>query len=216
MRQDLGRKTDGNTLDTLCEKQRELDREVDRFRLATVVTPLPRGDLVVICHFERKLRESRFDITWSSCRVASEDVTPVSLTVDEQVLLSELHKGIANRSITVRVILHGLSDDVGNLVESPIVDHLHCMQDATLHRLQAIGKMRHGTLQDDIRRIVEKPVLEHTTEVVYLVFAHSIVVVWDIAIARSYSFIGIVSTFVLRVEYFFVFFHSIKISFAQR
>ena len=69
----------------------------------------------------------------------------------------------------MRMVLHGLSNDVSHLVVAAIIDYLHGMQDATLHRLQSVGQVRHGTLQDDVTRIVEEPVLVHAAQMVYLV-----------------------------------------------
>ena len=89
--QDLRRKTYGNTLHALGEEQRELDGQVDRFLLATIVGKLPRGNLIVEHHLERKFRKARLDVTGCSCRITCEDIAPVALAVDEQFLLSQLH-----------------------------------------------------------------------------------------------------------------------------
>ena len=62
------------------------------------------------------------------------------------------------------MILHGISHDVCHLVESTVVERLHRVEYATLHRLQAVVDMRHGTLQNHIRSVIEKPVAEHTAK----------------------------------------------------
>ena len=85
----------------------------------------------------------------------------------------------------MRMVLHGLSNDVSHLVVAAIIDYLHGMQDATLHRLQSVGQVRHGTLQDDVTRIVEEPVLVHATQMVYLVIRGIVIIMGLVAIACS-------------------------------
>ncbi len=63
--------------------------------------------------------------------------------------------------------LHGLSHDVGHFVVTSVVHALHGVQDASLHRLEAIADVGHGTLQDDIGGIVQEPVLVHARQVVH-------------------------------------------------
>ena len=185
MRQDLRRKTHSNTLHALGEEQRELDGKVDRLLLATIVGKLPRCDLIIEHHLEREFRKASLDVTWCGCRIAREDIAPVALTVDEQFLLSQLHQGIADAGIAMRMVLHGLSNDVSHLVVAAIIDYLHGMQDATLHRLQSVGQVRHGTLQDDVTRIVEEPVLVHAAQMVYLVIRGIVIIMGLVAIACS-------------------------------
>ena len=80
----------------MCQEQRELDRECHRFLAATVVARDPFGRFRVEYDIDCERRESAFDVTWGCGAVAREDVSPVSLRVDEQVFLAELHQGIAD------------------------------------------------------------------------------------------------------------------------
>ena len=66
----------------------------------------------------------------------------------------------------MRVELHGMTNYVRNLIVLAVVHPLHGMHDATLHRLEAISNVRHGTFQDYIRSIVEEPVLIHLVQMV--------------------------------------------------
>ena len=118
-------------------------------------------------HVERKLRQTSFYVTRCSSTVAREDISPVTLCVDEQVFLSHLHEGIANRGIAMRMKLHGVTHDIGHLIISTIIHALHGVQNASLHRLESILDMGHGTLQDDVGSIVEEPVLVHTAEMAH-------------------------------------------------
>ena len=69
----------------------------------------------------------------------------------------------------MRVILHGMAHDVGHFIIASVVQTIHGVQDAALHRLQSIVEMRDGTLKDDVRGIVKKPVLVHAAQLVLLV-----------------------------------------------
>ena len=160
--QNLGRQAYGNTLGSLRQQQRELDRQRNGLLLAAVVRKLPLSGFGVEQHVEGKLGEACLDVTRRRCRVARKDVSPVSLAVNEQVLLPQLHQGIANGSIAVRVVLHGIAHNVGHLVVAAVVLRLHGVQNAPLYGFQSVGQMRDGTLQNHIGSIVEKPVLIHT------------------------------------------------------
>ena len=76
--------------------------------------------------------------------------------------MSELHKGVADRSIAMRVILHGVTHDVGHFVEAAVVESLHGMQNATLHRFQAVLDVGNGSLENYIAGIFKIPVSEHS------------------------------------------------------
>jgi hypothetical protein len=105
--------------------------------------------------------------TTSRANFACEDVSPVALAVDEQFFLSQLHQGVADGGIAVGVELHGVAHDVRHLVVASVIEALHRVQDASLHGLQAIVEVRHGTLKDDVRGIVQKPVLIHAAQLVF-------------------------------------------------
>ena len=104
------------------------------------------GGLWVEDRIECELAESCFDITWRRRSIPRESITPVTLAVNEQVLLSELHECISDAGITMRVILHGLTYDVGYLVVLTVINALHRVQDTTLHRLKTILDCGDGTL----------------------------------------------------------------------
>ena len=167
MRQNLRRQAYGDTFRTLCQQQRELRRQHDGLLVATIVGELPVGCLRVEHHVEGELRQSCLDISWRCSAVARENVSPVALCVDEQVLLSHLHKGVTDAGVAMWVELHGVSHDVCHLVEAAVVHALHGVQDATLHRLEAVFDVWHGTFQNHIAGIVEEPVLIHARQVVH-------------------------------------------------
>ena len=168
MRQDLGRQTYGNTVGALRQQQRELDRKCHGLLVAAIVGAHPLRGLAVEDNLQGKLRQPSLDISARGSLVAREYVAPVTLTIYQQVLLSELHQRILDRGVTVRVVLHGLSHNIGDLVVAAVVAALHGVQDAALHGLQAILQMGYGTLQNHIRRVVQEPVLVHARQFVYV------------------------------------------------
>ena len=201
VRQYFGRKPDGNALRPLRQQQREFHRERQRLRLAPVVGHCPIGRFRVEHRFERKFRKARFDISRRGGTVARQDVAPVSLRFHKQFFLPDLHKRVADGSIAVGVVLHRVAHNVGHLVETAVVQLLHRMKNAPLHRLQSILNVRHRTFKDDIRGIIEKPILEHSRQMAAVFFRHNI--------ARM-GFIALVVEHVFNI--FVVFFHKFRIS----
>ena len=61
----------------------------------------------------------------------------------------------------MRVVLHGVTDDVGDLVEPPIVHFVEAVQDAALHRLQAVVLVGHSPFEDYVRRVIQEVVVVH-------------------------------------------------------
>ena len=137
-----------------------------RLLFAAIVRQHPLRRFGIEDRVERKLTEACLDITRGGCAIPRKDVAPVPLTIDKQVFLTQLHQGIANAGITVRVVLHSLAHDVRHLVHLAVIHALHGMQNTALHGLQAILDGRHGTLQNHIGSIVKEPVLVHTRQMV--------------------------------------------------
>ena len=167
MGQHLAGESHSDAVGTLCQQQREFHGQGHRLLVASVVAHLPISGLRVEDRLKGKLRESCLDISGSGGTVTGEDVTPVALRVDEQILLSELHESVADGGVAVRVELHGVSHDVGHLVVASVVHALHRVKDTALHRFQSILDLRHSALKDDIGGIVQKPVLVHAAEMMH-------------------------------------------------
>ncbi len=167
MRQYLAGESYGDAVGTLCQQQRKLHGQGHGLFVASVVAHLPFGGLRVEDCLKCKLREARLDISGSGGTVSREDIAPVALRVDEQIFLSELYERVADRSVAVRMELHGVSHDVGHLVVASVVHAFHRVQDAALHRFQSILDLRHSALEDDIGGIVQKPVLVHAAEMMH-------------------------------------------------
>ncbi len=65
------------------------------------------------------------------------------------------------------MILHGIAHHILHLVEASVIHRLHRMEYTALHGLEAVGYMRHGTLEYHIRGIVEKPALVHASQLMF-------------------------------------------------
>ena len=65
------------------------------------------------------------------------------------------------------VELHGMADDVCHFVEASVVHTFHRVQDASLHRFQAVFNVGDGPFQNNIAGIVKKPVLVHPAKVMH-------------------------------------------------
>ena len=91
IRQDVRGQGDSNALGALCQQQGELDGQGDGLLFAAVVTGFPLCGLGVEHHLLGELREARLNITPCSCAVAGKYVAPVTLAVNQQVLLPQVH-----------------------------------------------------------------------------------------------------------------------------
>ena len=166
MRQYLRGEAHGDTLDALRQKQREFHGQGHRLPVTAVVRELPLGRLRVEDGIEGELGETRLDVTWSGRAVARQDISPVSLAIDQQFLLSQLHQRVADRGVAMRMELHGMAHNVGDLIVTPIVEPPHGMEDTTLHRLESIVDVRHGPLKNHVGGIIQEPILVHAGKMI--------------------------------------------------
>ena len=164
VRQDFRGHADGDAFGPLGQQQREAHRQFGRLLVAAVVGSHPMGQFRVENHLLGKARQPRLDVTCGGVRVAGEDVAPVSLAVHGEAFLPELDEGAEDGRISVRMVLHGLSDDVRHLRVAPVVHLVHRMQHPSLDRLEPVHDVRHRPLQDHVGSVVQEPVLEHAGE----------------------------------------------------
>ena len=106
MRQNFRGQADRNTLNTLGQQQRKFDRQGHRLLITAIIGEHPFGNLRAEGHIQRKFRQTCFDITGCCSTISGQDVSPVTLAIDQQIFLPQLHQRIANRGIAMRVILH--------------------------------------------------------------------------------------------------------------
>jgi hypothetical protein len=161
VREDAGGQSDGYTFYTLGQQQGEFHGQSFGFSFTSVISQFPLGCFGVKDHFTRKFRKAGFDIPWCGRTVAGKEVSPVTLGFDEEVFLSEVHQCIPDGGIAVGVVLHGLADDVGNLVETAVVHFTHGMEDAPLHGFQPVFGVRYGAVKNNVRGIFQEPIFVH-------------------------------------------------------
>ena len=154
--QDAGGETDGDPLRSQHQDHRQLGGQRYRLAVAAIIGIDKLGDFRIEQDFMRQGRQPAFDITGGRGRIAGMDVAEVSLAVDEVFLVGQHHQGVAYRGIAVRMVLHGLADDVGDLVETAVVHLPERMEDAPLHRLEPIVDIGNGPILDDIGGILEE------------------------------------------------------------
>ena len=97
--QDFRGQADGDAFHALGQQQRKLDRQRDRFLVAAVVGEHPFGRLGIEDHLHGELAQPCLDVTRGGSAVSREDVAPVTLRVDQQLLLSQLHEGVADGGV---------------------------------------------------------------------------------------------------------------------
>jgi len=165
MGEDLGGKAHGNSVDALGQEQREFCWQHHRFLLPAVIGEFPFGGLGIEKDLQGEFRQARFDITGSRGTITGENIAPVSLGIHQQLLLPQLHQGIPDRSISVGMILHGLPDDVGYLVETAVIHLLHGMENPTLNGLQPVNHIGYGPLQDHIGGVIQEPLPVHPRQI---------------------------------------------------
>ena len=66
----------------------------------------------------------------------------------------------------MRMELHGMTHDVGDLIVTPVVEPSHGMKNTTLHRLESIVDVRHGPLKNHVGGIIQEPILVHAGKMI--------------------------------------------------
>ena len=97
----------------------------------------------------------------------------VAVPVDERQAhgerLGHAHEGVVDRGVAVRVVLaHDVADDAGGLHVAAVgaQPHLaHRVEDAALHRLEAVAHVRQGPRVDDRHGVLEEGVLHLEADV---------------------------------------------------
>ena len=150
VRENLGCHAHGNALGSLCQQERESYRQLYRLLVPSVIGGHPAGYLRVEDDFLGELAQPRLDVSCRSIGVSGKDVSPVSLTVHGEAFLTELDEGSEYGLVTVRVVLHCLTDNVCHLGETSVIHLEHGVQNPSLYRLEAVHDIRNGSLQDDV------------------------------------------------------------------
>ena len=133
MREDEGGDPHGNPSSPLRQQEGEFGGQRYGLLVPPIVALRPLGILGVEHHIERELGEPRLYVPRGGSAIAREDIAPVALRIYEQILLPKLHERATDGGIAVRMVLHGVPDNVGHLVVPAILEGLHGVEYAPLH-----------------------------------------------------------------------------------
>ncbi len=141
------------------EVQRQFARQRHRLLVAPVVARNKIGDRVVENFRAREFRQPAFDVTRRGGGIAGENISKISLAFDEITLVRQHHERVADGRVAVRMILHRVTDDVGDLDETSVIFFVQRPKNAPLHRLQTVREIRNRAVADDVAGIIQKPAI---------------------------------------------------------
>ena len=164
MWRNIGGHAHGNTARTVHEQVRNTGRQ--DVWLAGFAIVVGREIYGVFADIAHHLHGQRGELTLRithCCRAIIAAGTEVTLAIHQWVAhvpgLSQTHQGVINRGVTVRVELtHGVRDRAGGLhiaALRAITGIEHRVEDAAVHRLQAIAHLRQGAANDDGHGVVD-------------------------------------------------------------
>ena len=156
VREDLRGHPDGYALGPLNEHYGDLGRERHRLLLPSVVRILVLGEVGIVENLLRKREDSAFDVPGRRSLVAGQEVPEVTLLLDEEVLVGEDHQGRIDGLVSMRMVLHAVTDHVGDLVEFTVVHLEKGVHEPPLHRLEAVVYVRNGPVLDHVRGVFEE------------------------------------------------------------
>ena len=100
--------------------------------------------------------KATLNITSCRCGVTSVKITKVSLLVNEQLFISKIYKSRVDRSISMRMISHDFSDNVGNLCEPSVISFNQSMNDTSLNRLKTVNNFWNSPVTDYVTCILNE------------------------------------------------------------
>ena len=150
VREDERREADGDALGAEHEQQRELRGQQQGLLVAPVVAGDELGRLLVEDLVAGELGEAALDVARRGGAVAGVDVAEVALPLDEVALVGEVHEGLADGGVAMRVVLHRVADDVGHLDEASVVLLVEGVEDAPLDGLEAVLDGGDGAVADRV------------------------------------------------------------------
>ena len=162
MRRDRGRHADRDALRTVGQKVRESRRQDDGLLLLAVVGGA-EIDRVLVDPVEQEagdLGQPRLGVAVGG-RAVAVDVAEITLAVDQRValgkILGEAHQRVVDRLVAVRVeVTHHVADDFCALLEGRgrvETQQVHAVQDAPVHRLEAVAGIGQRALHDRGERV---------------------------------------------------------------
>ncbi len=101
-----------------------------------------------------------FDVTGCRRSVSSVHVAKVPLLFYKYSLVCKNNQGTANRSVSVRVVLHALTNNICNLLEAAVVHLKEGVHYAPLNRFKTVLKIWDCPVAYNITRIFNKILVE--------------------------------------------------------
>ena len=167
------RHADRNALRAVGEQVRESRRQHHRlFRHAVIVrAEVDRVFVDAIEQEPRHVGQARFGVAVGGGIIAV-DIAEIALAVDQRIargeILGEPHQRVVDRLIAVRMeITHHVADDLRRFLERRAriePKEPHAVEDAAMHRLQPVARIRQRAMHDGGERIGQIALLERLAQ----------------------------------------------------
>ena len=164
VRRDVGRHADRDAARAVDQQVRELRRQHHRLAFAPVIVRLEidRVLVEVVEQRHRGLGEAHLGVAFGRGRIAV-DRAEIALPVDQRQahreVLREAHQRVVDRLVAVRMELaHRVAGDARRFVVRPVrrvVVLVHREEDAAVHGLQAVARIRQRTRHDHAHGVIE-------------------------------------------------------------
>ena len=173
VRRDRGRHADRDALRAVGEQVREAAGQHDRlFRLAVVIGA--ELDAVLVDAVEQQPRDlghARFGVAIGGGIIAV-DIAEIALAVDQRIARGEIlrqpHQRVVDRLVAMRMErAHHVADDLGGFLERRAgvePQQPHAVEDAPVHRLQAVAGVRQRAVHDGRERVGEIALLQRVAQ----------------------------------------------------
>jgi hypothetical protein len=173
VRRDRGRHADGDALRAVGQKIGERRRQHHRL-LAGAVIARAEIDRVFVDAVDQQacdLRQPRLGVAHRR-RIIAVDVAEIALAVDQRIALGEVlrqpHQRVVDRLVAMRMeIAHHVADHLGRLLEGRAgvePQQAHAVQNAAVHRLEAVARVRQRAVHDGRQRVSEVALLERLAQ----------------------------------------------------
>ena len=173
MRRDVGGHADGDAGRAVHQQVREAGGQHDRLLQALVVVGLPVHGILLqaLEQLHGRLGQTRLGVTHGGGGVAV-DGTEVAMAVHQRHAhverLSQANHRVVHCRVAVRVVLaDNVADRTGRLhvrAGRQRASFVHRVQDAAVHRLQAVAHIRQGARDDNAHGILQEALLHLPAE----------------------------------------------------
>ena len=164
VRRDRGRHADRDALRAVGEQVRKAAGQHHRLFVRAVVVGAEL-DAVLVDAVEQQPRDlghARFGVAVGGGIIAV-DIAEIALAVDQRIargeILRQAHHGVVDRLVAMRMErAHHVADDFGGFLERRAgiePQQAHAVEDAPVHRLQAVAGVRQRAVHDGRERVGE-------------------------------------------------------------